>query len=125
MSQFFNENKMAVKAIIQAQLQEGRQRGAEWMIRMRNTITGEIFPLYVGGARTPIQEYSLYVSKNGDNFDPIECYDFQKDLGYQLIEDRTSNWSRDLPVQTGNFTNVVPFTGVGPKMPNEDPEGQR
>lgn len=125
MSQFFNEEKMAVRNIIREQLQEGRERGAQWMIRMRNTSTGVIFPLYVGSERTPIQEFSAYVAANGNNFDPIECYDFSKDLGYQLIEDRTSNWDRQLPVQTGNFTGVVPFTGVGPNMPNEDPEGQR
>lgn len=125
MSQFFNEDKMAQRATIAAQLQEGRQRGAEWMIRMRNTQTGEIFPLYVGNGRSPSQEFARYVAQNGDNFDPFECYDFSKDLGYQIIEDRTSNWDRQLPVQTGNFTNVVPYNGSGPNMPNEDPNKQR
>jgi hypothetical protein len=125
MSQFFNEEKMAVRNIIREQLQEGRQRGAQWMIRMRNTMTGQIFPLYVGSERGPSAEYAAYVAANGNHFDPIECYDFSKDLGYQLIEDRTANWDRQLSVQSGNFTNAVPFTGVGPSMPNEDPEDQR
>lgn len=119
MSVFFNEDKMAQRATIAAQLQEGRQRGAEWMIRMRNTITGEIFPLYVGNGRNPIREFAAYVEKHGNNFDPIECYDYQKDLGYQIIEDRTVNWDRQLPVQTGHFTNVQKFSGTGPKVDDD------
>ena len=95
------------------------------MIRMQNKTTGEIFPLYVGNGRTPIQEFANYVAKHGDNFDPIECYDFQKDLQDQINYDRTVNWDRQLPVQTGNFSGVVPFTGVGPNMPNEDTNKQR
>ena len=125
MPMYFNEAKMAQRATITAQLIEGRQRGAEWMIRMQNRTTGEIFPLYVGNGRKPQAEFANYVNKNGDNFDPIECYDFSKDLQDQINQDRTENWDRQLPVQSGNFSNVVPFTGVGPNMPNEDPNKQR
>lgn len=116
---------MSLAPFIQAQLMEGRQRGAQWMIRMKNTLTGEIFPLYVGDGRSPRQEFAHYVAVNGPDFDPIECYDFSKNLQDQVSDDQCSNWDEQLPVQTGNFSGVVPFMGVGPHMAPDDPDSQR
>lgn len=115
MSQYFNEDKLKLAPQIRIQLQEGRQRGAQWMIRLRNTMTNEVLSLFVGDGRSPRQEFVRYLAINGDNFDPFECYDFSKDLEDQVSQDRTTNWDRDLPVQTGHFTNTVPYSGFGPK----------
>lgn len=116
---------MSLAPFIQQQLIAGRQQGAEWMIRMKNTLTGEVFPVYVGNGRSPRQEFANYVARNGPNFDPIECYDFSKNLQDQVSDDICQNWDKQLPVQTGNFSGVVPFTGVGPNMPPDDPNSQR
>lgn len=116
MSTYFNEDKLKAAPTIRLQLQEGIQRGAQWMIRMRNTVTNEVFPLYVGDGRSPRQEFSRYLQVNGDNFDPFECYDFSQNLEDQVSLDVTTNWDRHLPVQTGHFTNVQVFMGSGPKV---------
>lgn len=111
MSKYFNEEKSKIYPLIRLQLQEGRQRGAQWMIRMRNTMTDEVFPLYVGDGRSPKQEFINYVAANGDNFDPIECYDFSKNMEDQVTQDRTVNWDQNLPIWTGNYTATVPYDG--------------
>jgi len=116
MSQYWNEEKRKLYPVIRQQLQEGRVRGAQWMIRMRNTMTDEVFPLYVGDGRSPRQEFARYLAIHGDNFDPIECYDYSKDLSNQVDNDQNSNWDEELPVQTGNFTNTVAFPGSGPSI---------
>jgi len=125
MSQGFNEKKLAAAARIRDQLREGRVRGAGYMIRMQNTDTDEEFILYVPKRLSPLQGFKNYLTKHGHNFNPLECYDFDMDLENQVLADNTQNWDRDLPVQTGNFSGVVPFTGEGPNMPDEDPDGQR
>jgi hypothetical protein len=125
MSQGFNEDKLAKANLIRDQLRQGRQMGAGHMIRMVNTSTGEEFPLYVDPKRSPRDAFAQFIEKNGTNYDPIECYDFDVDLENQVLADRTTNWDRHLPVQTGPFSGVVPWTGEGPKKPPDDPEGQR
>ena len=119
MSKYFNEEKAKLYQLIRLQLQEGKQRGAQWMIRMRNTMTDEVFPLYVGDGRSPRQEFFRYLQLNGDNFDPFECYDYSKNMEDQVTQDRTVNWDRNLPVQTGHFTNVQKFMGSGPKVSDD------
>ena len=84
------------------------------MIRMQNTSTGEIFPLYVERRIGPRQAFANYVNQNGTHFDPIECYDMDIDLENQVAADRTVNWDKALPVQTGPFSGVMPFHGTGP-----------
>ena len=111
MSKYFNEEKAKLYPLIRLQLQEGKQRGAQWMIRMKNLMTGEIFPLYVGDGRSPRQEFARYLQVNGDNFDPIECYDYTKNMEDQVTQDQTSNWDKSLPIWTGNFTGVIPYDG--------------
>jgi hypothetical protein len=108
-SKYFNEEKSKLYPLIRQQIREGLERGAEWMIRMRNTTTGEVFPLYVGNGRNPKQEFVRYVEANGDNFDPIECYDFSKNLEDQVTQDNNQNWDRGLPIERGNFSMVTPW----------------
>jgi hypothetical protein len=105
-SKYFNEEKAKLYPLIRLQLQQGKERGAQWMIRIRNTLTGEIFPYYVGDNRTPKQEFIAYVAANGDNFDPIECYDYTMNMEDQVTQDRTVNWDKNLPIWTGNFTGT-------------------
>ena len=94
------------------------------MIRMRNTTTDEVFPLYVDPKRSARQEFARYIEQNGTGFDPIECYDFNIDLENQVQADRTVNWDEHLSVQTGPITGVVPgpIGNEGPNMPNDDPD---
>jgi len=125
MSQGFNEDKLAKAGAIRNQLREGRVRGAGFMLRMQNTDTDEEFIHYLPPTANPRQAFQAYCTKHGHNFNPLECYDFQEDLESQVLADSTQNWDRNLPVQTGNFSGVVPWTGQGPNMPDEDPEGQR
>jgi hypothetical protein len=121
----YNEEKLAEADNIRNQLREGRVRGAGFMLRMQNTDTEEKFILYLPPNAIPRDAFQKYCTKNGHNFNPLECYDFTIDLENQVIADSTQNWDRNLPVQTGNFTGVVPYTGQGPNMPDEDPDGQR
>lgn len=121
MAQGFNEDKIKAAPDIRRQLFEGRQRGAAYMLRMRNTNTDEVFVLYVERRIGPRQAFHNFVTKNGYNFDPFECYDMDEDLENQVLADRTVNWDKNLPVQTGPFSAVVPWVGLGPKPKN--PEG--
>jgi len=72
----------------------------------------------------PRQAFSIWVEKNGYHFDPIECYDFDLDLENQVLADRTVNWDKNLSVQTGPISGVVPgpIGNEGPHMPNDDPD---
>ena len=118
MSQGFNEDKLGKAELIRNQLRRGREMKAGHMIRMVYTDTGDEFPLYVDPKRTPRDAFAQFIEKNGTNFDPIECYDFDKDLENQVLADRTVNWDRDLPVQTGPISGVLPWVGLGPKPKN-------
>jgi len=118
----FNEQKLREQPLIRLQLQDARRRNAGHMLRLRNTVTDEIFILLVQRGTGPIQAFSTYVEKNGDNFDPFECYDMDVDLEAQVQAHRTVNWDKPLSVQTGPFSGVVPWDGFGPNMSNQDPD---
>lgn len=118
MSQGFNEDKIAAAPEIRRQLLYARQHGASHMIRMRNTNTDEVFPLYVQARTGARQTFHDYVTKNGTHFDPFECYDMDLDLENQVLADRTVNWDKNLPVQTGPYSAVVPWVGLGPDTHN-------
>lgn len=92
------------------------------MLRIRDTDTDTVFHLYVERRIGPRKAFSDYVEQNGYHFEPIECYDFDLDLENQVQADRTVNWDKQLSVQTGPISGVVPFDGQGPNMPNSDPD---
>lgn len=125
MSAGFNETKMAKSSQIRNQLREGRIRGAGFMLRLQNTDTDEELVYYVPKGASPRQAFQNYCTQNGHNFNALECYDFDVDLENQVQASSTQNWDKTLPVQTGNFSAVVPWTGQGPNMPDEDPDDQR
>ena len=124
MSQGFNENKLAKAAQIRDKLREGRQRGAGFMLRMADTDTDEEFFYFVPKSKSPRQAFQDYCTANGHHFNPLECYDFDLDLENQVLADSTQNWDRNLSVQTGPITGVVPgpIGNEGPNMPNQDPD---
>jgi hypothetical protein len=125
MSRGFNETKLAKAGQIRLKLQEGRTRGAGFMIRMENTDTEEEFYVFLPPRTPPRLGFQQYCTRHGHNFNPLECYDFEEDLENQVLADSTQNWDRTLPVQTGNFSGVVPYLGEGPNMPDQDPDDQR
>jgi len=107
-SKYFNEEKMKIAPLLRQWAREGLERGAEWMIILKPT-SGEIFPLYVGDGRTPRQTFFQYLQINGNSFDPVECYDFTKNIEDQISQDNNQNWDRGLPVERGNFSLVTPW----------------
>lgn len=125
MSRGFNEDKLAIAGEIRLKLQEGRQRGAGFMLRLENTDTQEHLYVFLPPRTPPRQGFQQYCDRHGHNFNPLECYDFEEDLENQVLADSTQNWDRTLPVQTGPFSGVVPYQGEGPNMPDQDPDDQR
>jgi len=119
MSRFSNEAKIKIRPQIRQEIQEGLQLGAQWMIRMRNTATEEVFALYVGNGRSPRQEFARYLALHGDNFDPFECYDFSQNIEHQIIQDSTTNWDHPTSPPSGNYSQVVPYNGAGPHAKDE------
>jgi hypothetical protein len=122
MSAGFNEEKIAAAPEIRRQLFEARQKGAAYMIRLQNRNTGEITPLLVQRGTPPRYAFAAYIETHGMHFDPIECYDMDLDLENQVLADRTVNWDKTLPVQTGPYTPVVPWDGLGPNPQNPPTE---
>ena len=115
MSRGFDDDKIAAAPGIRVILQDARRRGASHMIRLQNINTGEVISLLVQKRDGPRKAFSDYIAKHGNHFNPIECYDMDKDLENQVLADRTVNWDKELPVQTGPFSAVVPWSGLGPK----------
>jgi len=121
----FNEAKMAKAGQIRLKLQEGRQGGAGFMLRLEDSATGEEIYHFLPPRTPPRQGFQIYCDRHGHNFNPLECYDFEEDLENQVLASSTQNWDRTLPVQTGPFSGVVPYQGEGPNMPDQDPDDQR
>jgi hypothetical protein len=119
MSKYFNEKKMKIAPLLRQWAKEGLELGAEWMIIME-VPSGEIFPLYAGKNGNPREVFAKYLTVNGTDFNPIECYDFTKNIEAQISTDVNQVWDRERPIQSGNFTNVQKFMGTGPKMDDDN-----
>ena len=113
MSKGFNEKKLAQAERIRDDLRAARTANATHVIRIINTDTDAEIVLQVASGN-PRQAFADFVTANGTNFNPIECYDMSVDLENQVQLDRTVNWDTNLPVQTGPFSAVFPFGGNGP-----------